>query len=128
MRITRTLTKCGKNYFSRVILLPAIVVTIVCEPGCASSTNQTTRNFPAINHYIKDSMGLFHDLKLYELRMEAVPSLEGGEIVVSGYIHDQTTYNLMVQFLSNPALSPVPAKLVWKVTVDPIRAPNHHVY
>ena len=96
--------------------------------GCANSANQTTRNFPAINEYIKKRMSLFHDMRLHELRMDAVPSPEGGEIVVSGYINSQKDYDLLVQLFSSPTLNPTPAKLVWKVTVDPIRAPNHNVY
>lgn len=125
---THAFADLRRHYLCAVFLSAVILIAIISQLGCANSTNQTTRNFPAIKHYIKDSMGLFHDLKLYELRMEAEPSPEGGEIVVSGDIYDQTTYNLMVQFLSNPALGPVPAKLVWKVKIDPIRAPNHHIY
>lgn len=118
----------GSHYLCTVILPVLIIVVIISELGCANSANQTTRNFPAINEYIKKRMSLFHDMRLYELRMDAVPSPEGGEIVVSGYINSQKDYDLLVQLLSSPTLNPTPAKLVWKVTVDPIRAPNHHVY
>ena len=73
-------------------------------------------------------MSLFRDMRLYELRMDATPSPDGGEIVVSGYINSQKDYDLLDQLFSSPTLNPTPAKLVWKVKVDPVRAPNHHVY
>jgi hypothetical protein len=118
----------NRSYLCRVILPLVIFAGTISEPGCGNSTNKTGRKIPAINEYIKGSKSLFHDLRLYELRMNAVPSPEGGEIVVSGYVESQTTYDLLIRIFSNPAPTSPPAKIVWKAKVDPVRAPCHHVY
>jgi hypothetical protein len=102
-------------------------VMVFCGAGCAGSGNQTTRNFPAINAYIEESMDLLRDMRLTELRMEAAPSDKGGEIVVSGFIHSQKTYDLLIQIFSNRNLSHSPATIVWNVKVDPAVAPNHNM-
>jgi len=115
-----------KNCLCGFILPLLVFIMVISELGCASPTNQTTRNFPAINEYIEKRMSLFHDMRLYELRMEAVPSPEGGEVVVGGYINSQKDYNLLIRLFSSPTLNPTPAKILWKVKVDPVRAPNHN--
>jgi hypothetical protein len=98
---------------------------VFCAIKFVSLRNQTIGNFPSINAFIKEQVSLFHDMRLYELHMQAMPSPEGGEIVVTGYIHDRTTYDWLVKFYSLPIRPPV--KIIWEEQIDPVRAPSHNI-
>ena len=87
--------------------------------SCSRPIDPRTRNFSLISDYIENETVYLHDIGFDHIQMKAAPSIDGGEIVVSGFVKSEDELKILSAFLSWRSLNPhLPSKMISEVKIQ----------